>query len=481
MRRLAEARNFFSSARFDLIPMSAGLQQLVPARRGYAYPPGPEHGLLWFALHRFRRADPIAIFQQLAREYGDVVHQKLGKQHIIFINDPALMAEILVNQNDNFEKERTVRRSELLLGKGMITAEGAAHRRQRQAAAPAFHRQRIRVYAEAMVENARRTRESWQAGATVDLSLAMMEMGLAIVAGTLFGTTLGQEARELAAAINTIMGMYNYMIIMPAAETLVHLPLPKVGTFKRARARLDAAVYRMIEEHRRRGSGDDLLSMLLEAFPDPKEKAYVRDQVITIFLAGYETIANALSWTWYLLSQNPQAEEKFHAELDTELAGRLPTVDDLNGTRYTEMVLAESMRLYPPAWAMGRRALRDFALGPYFLPARTTVLMSQYVLHRDPRYFPDPLRFEPERFAPEGKSKRPKLAYFPFGAGPRQCIGESFAWMEGVLALATIGQKWQLRLAPGQKVEPQPLITLRPKYGLRMIVEKQKETTEETW
>jgi cytochrome P450 len=158
------------------------------------------------------------------------------------------------------------------------------------------------------------------------------------------------------------------------------------------------------------------------------------------------------------------------------LAGGLPAVDDLPRLRYTEMVLAESMRLYPPAWAMGRRALRDFTLGPYFLPARTTVLMSQYVLHRDARYFPDPLRFDPERFTPEAKAKRPKLAYFPFGAGPRQCIGESFAWMEGVLALATIGQKWQLRLAPGQKVEPQPLITLRPKHGLRMIVERRKQT-----
>ncbi len=459
--------------------MSASLQQPVSVRRAYCYPPGPKHGLLWFALHRFRPADPITLFQQLAREYGDVVHHHLGRQHILFLNDPALIAEVLVNQNDNFEKERTVRRSELLLGKGMITAEGAAHRKQRQAAATAFHRQRIRAYAQAMVENARAKRESWQDGAVLDVSLAMMEMGLAIVARTLFGTTLGPEARELAAAINTIMGMYNYMIVMPAAETLVHLPLPKVGTFKRARARLDATVYRMIEEHRRRGAGDDLLSLLLEAFPEPRDRAYLRDQIITIFLAGYETIANALSWTGYLLSQNPQAEERFHSELDMELAGRLPTVDDLPQLRYTEMVLAESMRLYPPAWAMGRRALHDFALGPYFLPARTTVLMSQYVLHRDPRYFPDPLRFNPERFTPQAKAARPKLAYFPFGAGPRQCIGESFAWMEGVLALATIGQEWKLRLATGQKVEPQPLITLRPKYGMRMIVEKRKQKADE--
>jgi cytochrome P450 len=197
--------------------------------------------------------------------------------------------------------------------------------------------------------------------------------------------------------------------------------------------------------------------------------------VITIFLAGYETIANALSWTWYLFSQNPQAEEKFHAEIDVVLRGRLPLLEDLPRLRYTEMALAESMRLFPPAWAMGRRALRDFELGPYRLPARTTVLMSQYVMHRDPRYYRDPLRFDPERFTPEAKASRPKLAYFPFGAGPRQCIGESFAWMEGVLALATIGQKWNLRLAEGQKVEPQPLITLRPKYGLRMRVEPREE------
>jgi cytochrome P450 len=227
----------------------------------------------------------------------------------------------------------------------------------------------------------------------------------------------------------------------------------------------------MIEQHRHAPHGEDLLSLLLQAFPDSRETSSLRDQVITIFLAGYETIANALSWTWYLLAHNPLAEKRFHAELDETLAGRAPTLNDLPRLRYTEMVLAESMRLYPPAWAMGRRALRDFALGPYRLPARTTVLMSQYVLHRDPRYYPDPLRFDPERFTPEAKAARPRLAYFPFGAGARQCIGESFAWMEGVLALATIGQQWRFRLLPGHKAEPQPLITLRPRGGLPMRLE----------
>jgi cytochrome P450 len=196
----------------------------------------------------------------------------------------------------------------------------------------------------------------------------------------------------------------------------------------------------------------------------------LRDEVMTIFLAGYETTANALTWTWYLLSQNPEAELRMHEEIAAVLGGRDATIEDVPKLRYTRIVAAESMRLYPPAWAMGRRAVRDFPLGDYFLPAKTSVFMSQYVMHRNPKYFPDPLRFDPERFSPEQESQRPRFAYFPFGGGARQCIGESFAWMELVLVLATIAQKWRLRLVPGHPVEPQPLITLRPRYGMKMTV-----------
>ena len=212
---------------------------------------------------------------------------------------------------------------------------------------------------------------------------------------------------------------------------------------------------------------------MLAASPDrsPASEKSLRDQVITIFLAGYETVANALAWTWYLLSQNPDCERRFHEEIDRELLGRLPAYEDLPRLRYVEMVMAESMRLYPPAWAMGRYALDDFQLGDFFLPAKTTVLMSQFITHRDPRFFPDPLRFDPERFTPEAKARRAKFTYFPFGAGFRQCIGESFAWMEGVLLLATLGQQWKLKLVPDHRVEPEPLITLRPKYGMRMQLE----------
>jgi cytochrome P450 len=242
----------------------------------------------------------------------------------------------------------------------------------------------------------------------------------------------------------------------------------------RARKRIDAVVHRMIEAHRKHHSdGSSLLDLMLAASPDrsPASEKSLRDQVITIFLAGYETVANALAWTWYLLSQNPDCESRFHEEIDRELQGRLPAYEDVPRLRYVEMVMAESMRLYPPAWAMGRYALHDFQLGEFFLPAKPTVLMSQFITHRDPRFFPDPLRFDPERFAPEAKARRAKFTYFPFGAGFRQCIGESFAWMEGVLLLATLGQKWKMRLVPDHPVEPEPLITLRPKYGMRMSLE----------
>jgi cytochrome P450 len=442
--------------------------------RAYRYPPGFQRNLLWFAFRRFRPANPIFLFQHLVEEYGDIAHYKIGWNHILFLNHPDYIREVLVVQNDNFIKERTVQRSKMLLGEGMITAEGAQHRAQRQVAQPAFHRQRIPEYARTMVLEAVQMRDGWRHGEERDIAIDMMRLTLRVVAGTLFATELGDEVNELADAINRIMSLYNFLIMLPAAEWLVHLRPPGLAAFVRARKRIDAVVYRMIEAHRRqRSDSGSLLDLMLAASPDhsPASEQSLRDQVITIFLAGYETVANALSWTWYLLSENPECERRFHDEIDRELRGRVPTFDDVPRLRYVEMVLAESMRLYPPAWAMGRYARNDFQLGDFFLPAKSTVLMSQFITHRDPRFFPDPLRFDPERFSPEAKARRAKFTYFPFGAGTRQCIGESFAWMEGVLLLATLGQKWKLKLIPGHRVEPEPLITLRPKYGMRMRVE----------
>ena len=443
----------------------------------YRFPPGFKRNLLWFALRKFRPANPILLFQHLAQAYGDIAHYKIGWHHIVFLNHPDYIREVLVVQNDNFIKERTVQRTKMLLGEGMITAEGAPHRAQRQVAQPAFHRQHIPEYAHTMVQQAVRVRHRWRAGETRNIAIDMMHLTLNVVAETLFATDLAEEVDELADAINRIMGLYNFLVMLPAAEWLVHLRPPGLGAFVGARKRIDAVVFRMIAAHRRRGAqGGSLLDLMLASAPDRSaaSEQSLRDQVITIFLAGYETVANALSWTWYLLSQNPECERLFHAEIDRELRGRLATFDDVPRLRYVEMVLAESMRLYPSAWAMGRYARADFQLGDFFLPAKTTVLMSQFITHRDARFFPDPLRFDPERFTLDAKSRRTKLTYFPFGAGVRQCIGESFAWMEGVLLLATLGQKWKLRLVPGHCVEPEPLITLRPKYGMRMQVESRE-------
>jgi len=440
----------------------------------YRFPPGFQRNLLWFAFRRFRPANPIHLFQHLAEEYGDIAHYKIGWNHIVFLNHPDYIREVLVVQNDNFIKERTVQRTKMLLGEGMITSEGAQHRTQRQVAQPAFHRQRIAEYARTMVWEAARVRDGWRTGEQRDIAIDMMHLTLNVVAQTLFATDLRGEVDELADAINRIMGLYNFLVMLPAAEWLVHVRPPGLAAFVRARKRIDAVVYRMIAAHRQRNSpGSSLLDLMLAASPnhDAASEQTLRDQVITIFLAGYETVANALSWTWYLLSQNPECELRLHDEIDRELQGRLPTYDDVPRLRYAEMVLAESMRLYPPAWAMGRHARADFRLGEFLLPAKTTVLMSQFITHRDTRFFPNPLRFDPERFTPEAKARRTKLTYFPFGAGVRQCIGESFAWMEALLLLATLAQKWKLRLLPGHRVEPEPLITLRPKYGMRMQLE----------
>ncbi|HZW96530.1 MAG TPA: cytochrome P450 [Candidatus Eremiobacteraceae bacterium] len=452
----------------------SGVRERSQKRTAYRFPPGFQRNVLWYAFRKVRPANPIFLFQHLNQTYGDIAHYKLAHNHIVFLNHPDYIREVLVVQNDNFIKERTVRRTKMLLGEGMITSEGSVHRAQRLAAQPAFHRQRIGEYAAIMVEEAARTRDSWRGGEQRDIAADMMHLTLNVVARTLFATDLRQEVSELAAAINRIMSRYNFLIMLPAAEWLVHLRPPGLAAFVRERNRIDAAVYRMIDAHCRSGRDrGSLLDLMIAASSadDIRSRKSLRDQVITMFLAGYETVANALSWTWYLLSENPDCELKFHSEVDRVLQGDLPSFETVPRLRYTENVMAESLRLYPPAWAMGRYARNDFALGEFFLPARTTVLISQFITHRDPRYFPDPLRFDPNRFSPESKAQRTKFTYFPFGAGVRQCIGESFAWMEGVLILATLAQKWKLKLVPGHQIEPQPLITLRPKYGMWMQVE----------
>lgn len=450
---------------------------IVP-RGKYRLPPGLKLNLPFYITRKFfNPSDPIKLFEYLQLRFGSMAHYRIATSDVFVVQEPEFVREILITQADKFIKERTQQRMKILLGNGLITSDGEFHRRQRRIVAPAFHRQRIQAYGAVMVERALAMREEWQSGKEIGALAEMMRVALQIVARTLLNTDVTADVRQINDEVNAIMGLYHFLVALPRAEAYLHWPIPGLMRFRRARKRLDAVVNRIIAEHRADGvDRGDLLSMLLRSRDDEDDRSgmtdeQVRDEVLTIFLAGYETVATALTWTWYLLAQNPEAEARMHEELDRVLAGRAPTIEDLPQLRYTEMVLAESMRLYPPAWAMGRQATEDIELGPYLLPAGSYVFFSQYMIQRNAEFWPEPLKFRPERFTPEAKAGRSKFVYFPFGAGGRQCIGEGFAWMEGVLVLATLAQKWRLRLVPGQTIGLQPKITLRPKPEIRMIPE----------
>jgi cytochrome P450 len=442
-----------------------------------ATPPGPRGVPLLGNVLSFR-PDPLRFYAETAASYdADVVHYRLGRTDVYLMKHPDLIREVLVTRQHDFVKGQGLQWAKLFLGEGLLTSEGEFHTRQRRLAQPAFHRQRILSYGVAMTEHAARARETWSEGQVLDLDREMMSITLAIVGKTLFDADVGGEADAIAESLRDVMVLFP-RFALPYRGLLHMLPLPSNRRFDRAVARLDATVYRIVAE-RRRDPADrgDLLSMLMlaedvEGDGGTMSDRHLRDEVMTLFLAGHETTANALTWTFYLLSQNPEAEGRLHEELGRVLQGRLPAVDDLPALPFTEQVLAESMRLYPPAWGMGRRVLRDVELGGFHIPADSLVSVCQFVTHRDPRFWPDPLRFDPARFTPEAKAARPRFAYFPFGGGARQCIGEPFAWMEGVLVLATLAQRWRFELLPGHRVEPQALITLRPRYGMRMVARR---------
>lgn len=426
------------------------------------------------ALLAFRR-DPVA-YLRLAACQGDVVRLPLTRQRLFLVNHPDLIKDIFVTHQKQFKKGRGLERAKKLLGDGLLTSEGADHLRQRRLIQPAFHRRQIESYAEAMTFYALKASGRWADGETRDMAAEMMGLTLAVVGKTLFSADVEAETEEIGDALTEVIALF-HMLMLPLADLLERLPLPSVRRFAAARARLDATIYRLIEQHRDAGADrGDLLSMLLASEDEEGGRrmsdVQVRDEALTLFLAGHETTANALTWTWYLLSQNPDAEAMFHAELDLALAGHAPTLDDLPRLTYTRRVLAESLRLYSPSWVIGRRALTGCEIGGCRLRPGDLVLMAPAVMHIDPRFWTDPERFDPERWTPEAEAARPKFAFFPFGGGSRACIGEQFAWMELLLLLAALGQTWKMRLAPGQVAAVQPVITLRPKFGMQMVLER---------
>jgi len=421
------------------------------------------------------RGDPIGYFTKCIRKYGDIVFLRFLGVPMCLLNRPDCIESVLVTQHNNFEKSKDYRALRRVLGNGLLTSEGEFWRRQRKLVQPAFHQERIAAYTEVMVAYTERMLASWKDGQGLDVHEAMMRLTLDIVAKTLFDTDVSREAEDVGAALQFLMGKFMrqaaFAFLLPAS-----IPIPTTRRLRRAVGQLDKVIYEII--HRRRASGTmsgDLLSVLLQAQDDEglgMTDRQLHDEIMTLFLAGHETTANALSWTWLLLGQHPEVEEKLVEEIQRVLGGRAPTASALPRLTYTEMVLREAMRLYPPVWVIGRRALAPFRMGNYELPAETNVVMSQLITHRDAKYFPEPERFDPDRWRPNDPRNLslPRFAYFPFGGGPRVCIGAGFSMMEAVLLLATIAQKFKLTLVPGQTIEKLPSVTLRPKSGIRVVL-----------
>ena len=437
-------------------------------------PPGPSAGRINEFLFPLRNRDPLALMFELSREYGDVAGFRAGGQQYFLLNHPNFIREVLVTHKENFLKGRGKRRRTQFLGNGLIISEGETHRRQRKLMQPAFHRERIVAYTRVMVDQGALSRDQWHDGAVFDVAQAMRRITIPIVSRTLFHTETAAEAEEVDRAMTGVLTHFRAFRSVPAF-LLEKFPLPESRRFRQAWQLLDQIIYKMIDDRwDSEEDHGDLLSMLLLADEEGESltREEVRDQAMTIFIAGYETTALALAWTWYLLAQHTEIEGRLHSELDSVLEGRLPTFEDVPLLTYTGQIFNEALRLYPPTWRLVRWAIKDCSFGGYIVPAESQVIVSQYLTHHDARYFPDPFRFDPSRWTREQIASRPLYSFFPFGSGARRCIGEMFAIMEGVLLLATIAQQWRLRLAPGPPVELQPLHMLRPRYGIQMRAER---------
>lgn len=432
------------------------------------------------------RHDPPAFFTRIAHEFGEVARFTVFGREALLFSDPELIKEVLVGQPKNFRKSRGLQLAKALLGEGLLTSEGELHRRQRRLAAPAFAKTRLAKYGDDMVTIALQHVDRFPHDESVDVNQLMMRLTLAIVNKTLFNADVTGDEHKVADALEIILNNMD-RLLNPFTELMNMLPLPSTLRLKQATETLNSIVYRIIAD-RRANPGDrgDLLSIYMNAQdtpgddenPDTKapyrmSDKQIRDECLTLFIAGHETTANALSWTLYLLAQNPEWISRAQQEIRTVTAGSNLQAEHFAQLNTLYRIFAEALRLYPPAWTISREAVVDTMIADVAVKAGTTVVMSQWVMHRNPRLWKDPLAFDPDRFLPAAEEARPRFAYFPFGGGPRQCIGDQFAWMEGVLVLAAVLQKFSPALIDAAfKAEIHPMITLRPRGGMPLVLRR---------
>ena len=438
-----------------------------------ANPSGPRNPwLAYAALYR----DPLGYLTRVARKHGDVVHIKIGRKSDFLLNHPDLVrAALLDHENLRRCVHRPLRR---VLGKGLLTCRGERHKKQRALLQPMFTRERIVTLGDVMVGEITRRTDRWCEGATLDMAPEMLELAISIAGKALFDVDFSSKAAGLRDALVTVLQATRFNNLAVASKQFEKLSLPIHRRFARAAEKLETEIRAIIAERQKGASeGPDLLSIMVRLQKQSRKgltEQKIRDQILTFLMVGHETTATALMWTWYLLSENPEVAKKLYSEVDHVLGDRLPSGQDCDRLPYTRMVFAESMRLYPPVWLLTRRAVGDVKINGFVIRSGSYVHLSPFVMHRDPRYFPEPERFDPERWTPEAVAARPKFSYFPFGGGSLQCIGEGFGWMQGVLTIATLARRWQMRLVPGHRIELGPHITLRSRYGMPMKLERRR-------
>src|SRR6266705_2809250 len=439
-------------------------------------PPGPKGQLIGGVMREFNR-DTLGFIERAQREYGDVVWMRFLYVPALFLYQPDDIEYVLATTQKNFIKSMSVRSNffQRLVGNGLLTSHGDYWKRQRRLSQPAFHRERIATYADAMVNYTTRLISSWQAGESRDIHRDMIKLTLEIVVRCLFSADVSNDVDEVGATLKELVKPFASQATLKWILNN-RLPTPYHFRFHALAEKIDKVIYRIIAERRATEKDEgDLLSMLLAAHDEDGSQMsdrQLRDEVITLFLAGHETTALTLAWAWYLLGTNPETERKFHAELDEVLGGREPAFADLPRLKLTEQIAKESMRLYPPAYGLGREAIEDCEIGGYQVRAGVQIFMFQWATQRDSRFYDEPLAFKPERWTNEFFDRLPKYAYFPFGGGPRACIGASFAMMEIILVLATIGQKFRLELVPDHTITILPAMSLRPKEGIKVTLGK---------